>query len=138
MAMPPESSGIGFDTGDFMHVRMAPQFRTQCAVCIKDRVAEESFFCKGCIERQTLVARRKDESIPLRPIRFLRINPHDLKVEGGHDVYAGEGPADVPHAAGSHQPQNVFTVLNRNFFKYCNFVPIEFLHVHSPLGKVLI
>ena len=102
-----ERPGVGLDAGHLVHVRVPAQFRAVRPVGVQDALVQEPPFGQRRVEGQALVAGRKHKPVALRPVRALRVDPHDLEVEGGQNVGARQGTADVSGPAGSQHPQNI-------------------------------
>ena len=85
-----------------------PPSLVQCgAVGVQDALVQEPSFGERRVEGQALVAGRQYEPVALRPVRPLRVDPHDLEVESGENVGARQGTADVAGSARLQHPQDV-------------------------------
>ncbi|GAF26010.1 streptogramin lyase [Moorella thermoacetica Y72] len=68
---------------------------------------KEAPFRQGGVKNRGRVALGKNEAVPLRPVRPLRVQAHDLKIKGCHDLHRRQGPAGVAGAGRTNHPDDV-------------------------------
>ncbi len=90
-----EGTSAHVHAGCHTHARVTLQAGVRFAERRDFLQREEPLERQGAVERRSCMALGEDETVPILPVRILRIHMHFMGVEIGHDIGNGEGPARV-------------------------------------------